>query len=120
MKQLVILSGKGGTGKTTVAAALAHLASQEMDIVLADADVDASNLELVLEPTKVYEEDFAGGQVAIIDADACIGCGACAAACDNFEMNDEGKAVTKNASPEEEGCNKEAAEACPVDCIKIE
>ncbi len=48
MKQLVILSGKGGTGKTSVAAALAHLASQEMPIVLADADVDAANLELVL------------------------------------------------------------------------
>ena len=41
MKQLVILSGKGGTGKTTVAAALAHLASSESSIVLADADVDA-------------------------------------------------------------------------------
>jgi len=50
MKQLVILSGKGGTGKTTVTAALAHLASQEMSVVLADADVDAANLELVLDP----------------------------------------------------------------------
>jgi MinD superfamily P-loop ATPase len=53
MKQLVILSGKGGTGKTTVAAALAHLASEEMLVVLADADVDAANLELVLDPTKL-------------------------------------------------------------------
>ena len=51
MKQLVILSGKGGTGKTTVAAALVHLASQEAPIVFADADVDAANLELVLDPT---------------------------------------------------------------------
>ena len=49
-KQVVILSGKGGTGKTSVTAALAHLASQEMAISLADADVDASNLELVLRP----------------------------------------------------------------------
>ena len=48
MKQLVVLSGKGGTGKTTVTAALAHLASWEFSIVLADADVDAANLELVL------------------------------------------------------------------------
>lgn len=55
MKQLVILSGKGGTGKTSVAAALAHLASEEMPIVLADADVDAANLELVLAPTKLEE-----------------------------------------------------------------
>ncbi len=60
MKQLVILSGKGGTGKTTVAAALAHLASQEMPVVLADADVDAANLELVLDPTKQEEHDFYG------------------------------------------------------------
>ncbi|HID86095.1 MAG TPA: hypothetical protein EYP55_01805, partial [Anaerolineae bacterium] len=46
-RQVVILSGKGGTGKTTVAAALAHLAAQETSVVLADADVDAANLELV-------------------------------------------------------------------------
>ena len=52
MKQLVILSGKGGTGKTTVTAALAHLASQELPVVLADADVDAANLGLVLDPTR--------------------------------------------------------------------
>jgi len=64
MKQLVILSGKGGTGKTTVAAALAHLASEEMPVVLADADVDAANLELVLAPTKLEEHDFMEEQVA--------------------------------------------------------
>mgnify|MGYP001397333768 FL=1 len=44
MKQLVVLSGKGGTGKTTVTAALAHLGSKELPMVLADADVDAANL----------------------------------------------------------------------------
>jgi Mrp family chromosome partitioning ATPase len=60
MKQLVILSGKGGTGKTSVAAALAHLASLEMPIVLADADVDAANLELVLDPVKLEEHVFHG------------------------------------------------------------
>jgi len=81
MKQLVILSGKGGTGKTTVAAALAHLASQEIPIVLADADVDAANLELVLSPTKLEEYDFIGGQVAIIDPEKCIACGICAEVC---------------------------------------
>jgi len=67
MKQLVILSGKGGTGKTTVAAALAHLASQELLIVLADADVDAANLELVLDPTKREKHDFTGGKLAMVD-----------------------------------------------------
>lgn len=81
MKQLVILSGKGGTGKTSVAAALAHLASEEMPIVLADADVDAANLELVLEPTKLEEHVFMGGQVAIIDPDRCTLCGRCDQVC---------------------------------------
>ena len=81
MKQLVILSGKGGTGKTTVAAALAHLASQELSIVLADADVDAANLELVLDPAKQEEHDFMGGQVAVIDPEKCTACGICADVC---------------------------------------
>ncbi len=81
MKQLVILSGKGGTGKTSIAAALAHLASSEMPIVLADADVDAANLELVLSPTKLQEHVFMGGQVAIIDPDLCQLCGRCYDVC---------------------------------------
>jgi MinD superfamily P-loop ATPase len=81
MRQLVILSGKGGTGKTTVTAALAHLASQEMAIVLADADVDAANLELVLDPVRQEAHDFLSGQVAVIDADVCTACGVCADVC---------------------------------------
>ncbi len=81
MKQLVILSGKGGTGKTTVAAALAHLASQELSVVLADADVDAANLELVLDPVKREEHDFMGGQVAVIEPEGCTGCGICETVC---------------------------------------
>ena len=70
MKQLVILSGKGGTGKTSLTAAFAHLASQGSlaeQVVLADADVDAANLELVLKPRLLEEDDFRGGQVAEID-----------------------------------------------------
>jgi len=81
MKQLVVLSGKGGTGKTSVAAALAHLAAQETTIVLADADVDAANLELVLAPTKLAEHVFMGGQLAVIDPDRCTACGICAQTC---------------------------------------
>lgn len=81
MKQLVVLSGKGGTGKTSITAALAHLASQEMEIVLADADVDASNLELVLDPTKQEEYDFTGGKVAVIDPEQCTACGICQTVC---------------------------------------
>ncbi|MBC7264181.1 MAG: ATP-binding protein [Chloroflexi bacterium] len=81
MKQIVVLSGKGGTGKTTIAAALAHLASREMSIVLADADVDAANLELVLAPEVQESQDFVGGQVAVINPQTCIACGVCAEVC---------------------------------------
>jgi MinD superfamily P-loop ATPase len=84
MKQLVILSGKGGTGKTSVAAAFAHLASQgavPIHAVLADADVDAANLELVLRPDKIEDHVFLGGSVAIIDESLCQGCGICEQVC---------------------------------------
>ncbi len=84
MKQLVILSGKGGTGKTSVAAAFAHLAweaAPQLRAVLADADVDAANLELVLQPEIREEHGFISGSVAEIDAGRCEGCGLCAEAC---------------------------------------
>ena len=84
MKQLVILSGKGGTGKTSLTAAFAHLASQDRytsKIILADVDVDAANLELVLQPRLLEEQDFKGGQVAVIDQDTCASCGDCVAIC---------------------------------------
>lgn len=84
MKQLIILSGKGGTGKTSVTAAFAHLAAQSRlagKIILADADVDAANLELVLKPQLREEQDFKGGKVAVIDQDTCSACGDCEAVC---------------------------------------
>lgn len=81
MKQWVVLSGKGGTGKTTVAAALAHLAAQELHLVLADADVDAANLELLTAPQVQEAHPFSGARVAAIDAGRCTGCDLCADAC---------------------------------------
>jgi len=84
MKQLIILSGKGGTGKTSITAAFAHLASQSQyanQFILADADVDAANLELVLQPRLLEEQDFRGGQVAVIDQGTCASCGDCQAVC---------------------------------------
>jgi MinD superfamily P-loop ATPase len=84
MKQIVILSGKGGTGKTSLTAAFAHQASLSDDadsIVLADADVDAANLELVLQPCLLEEEGFRGGKIAFIDQDTCASCGGCQAVC---------------------------------------
>jgi MinD superfamily P-loop ATPase len=84
MKQLVILSGKGGTGKTNVAAAFAHLAAEgahPVRAILVDADVDAANLELVLRPSLLEAHDFVGGAVAVIAAEACQGCGTCVEVC---------------------------------------
>jgi MinD superfamily P-loop ATPase len=81
MRQVVVLSGKGGTGKTSVTASLAHLASQDQNIILVDADVDASNLELVLKPTVQEEHTFMGMDVAVIDTEKCKGHGDCAEVC---------------------------------------
>jgi MinD superfamily P-loop ATPase len=84
MKQLVILSGKGGTGKTSVAATFAHMAAegdQPVRAILADADVDASNLELVLSPRVLEAHDFMGGGVAVINPDVCEGCDVCVEVC---------------------------------------
>ena len=84
MNQLVILSGKGGTGKTSLAAAFAHLAHEgpaALSAVLADADVDAANLELVLHPTRLETHDFSGGAVGVIDPQRCQLCGTCEQVC---------------------------------------
>jgi MinD superfamily P-loop ATPase len=118
MKQLVILSGKGGTGKTSVAAALAHLASSEMPIVLADADVDAANLELVLEPTKLEEHVFMGGQVAVINSDLCQLCGRCYEVC-RFEAIIPGDDTYRVDSLACEGCAS-CVYQCPEDAIHSE
>ncbi len=53
-----------------------------------------------------------------VDQDACIGCGACTS-CDNFELGDNNKASAKKEEVEDLGCNQEAADNCPVQCIKV-
>ncbi len=118
MRQLVILSGKGGTGKTTVAAALAHLASREFSIVLADADVDAANLELVLDPDKLETHDFMSGQLAVIDPETCSACGVCADVCrfDAVIPGDEAYLVDPLAC---EGCAA-CFYQCPDEAIQME
>jgi len=77
--EIAVISGKGGTGKTTVAGALAVLAGGRA--VLADCDVDAANLGLILRPSVREEHDFTGGQRAVIDPESCTGCGLCAEKC---------------------------------------
>jgi len=82
--QLVILSGKGGTGKTSFTASFAHLASDtnlQGPNILVDADVDAANLSLLLDPQNEILNDFMGGSIAFINSDLSIGCGDCAEVC---------------------------------------
>jgi MinD superfamily P-loop ATPase len=115
--QLVVLSGKGGTGKTTVTAALAHLASQDLPIILADADVDAANLELVLAPTVQEEHAFRSGQLAIVDPIQCTGCGRCQEIC-RFDAVLPGERYQVDALACE-GCAA-CFYQCPVGAIRME
>jgi MinD superfamily P-loop ATPase len=118
VKELVILSGKGGTGKTTVAAALAHLASQEASLVMADADVDAANLELVLAPEKMEVHTFVGGKVAHIDPETCTACGSCADVCrfDAVHAGGDAYRVDRLAC---EGCAS-CFYLCPAEAIQMQ
>ncbi|MFC1979212.1 ATP-binding protein [Chloroflexota bacterium] len=106
MKELVILSGKGGTGKTTIAASFAALAK---DKVLADCDVDAADLHLLLKPDRKITNEFWSGQTAFIDADKCTECGLCQELCrfdaiQNYKVNPvscEGCCFCKNVCDED-------------------
>jgi MinD superfamily P-loop ATPase len=77
-KELIIISGKGGTGKTSIAASFAALAGR---VVLADCDVDAADLHLVLSPKIERREEFRSGHAAVIRQSDCAGCGDCVALC---------------------------------------
>jgi MinD superfamily P-loop ATPase len=78
MKQLTVISGKGGTGKTTITAAFAALARNH---VMADGDVDAADLHLILDPLPRKEELFYGGRVPTLDKNTCDECGLCVEHC---------------------------------------
>ncbi|HCP60493.1 MAG TPA: (4Fe-4S)-binding protein [Dehalococcoidia bacterium] len=78
MKEVVILSGKGGTGKTSIVGSFAALAQKK---VLADCDVDAADLHLLLNPSITEENEFWSGQVAVIDDEECTQCGLCQDVC---------------------------------------
>jgi len=78
IKELVVISGKGGTGKTSVVASFAALAQ---NAVLADCDVDAADLHLVLGPKIVTRTDFSGGKLARIKPELCTACGKCRQLC---------------------------------------
>ncbi len=116
MKQIVVLSGKGGTGKTTVSAALAVLACRDMNMVLVDADVDAANLELVLHPDVEEETIFYSGLLAEINPDVCLACGDCADVC-RFEAVTAGQPYEIDPIACE-GCAA-CMHACPAGAIRM-
>lgn len=114
MKELVILSGKGGTGKTSLTAAFASLAP---DAVLADCDVDAANLHLLLRPDVQSRDSFHAGREAHVQSEACCGCGRCAAACRFDAMSMAGLNGTAMVDPLGcEGCGV-CAFVCPTGAI---
>jgi len=105
MKQLTIISGKGGTGKTTITAAFATLSDSH---VIADCDVDAADLHLILEPSIERSEEFYGGRTAVIDSDKCQQCDECIRVCRFDAIEDytvdpiscEGCGICVHACPE--------------------
>ena len=79
MKEIVIISGKGGTGKTSITASFAYLGGK--DIVVADCDVDAADMHLLMKPDFSKSEDFYSGEKAFINQEKCIKCGKCKEIC---------------------------------------
>lgn len=110
MDEIVVLSGKGGTGKTSIVGSLAALADNK---VLADCDVDAADLHLLLSPTVREEHEFWSGQVAQINRELCTECGLCQQLCRYEAIHDfEVDPVSC------EGCGF-CSRICPVEAIKM-
>jgi MinD superfamily P-loop ATPase len=111
MKQLTIISGKGGTGKTTLAAAFASLAE---NAVMADCDVDAADLHLILKPEIEKTFEFSGMKLAEKNSELCTDCGECSAHC-RFGAIDEDFNIIEQRC---EGCGV-CEFVCPEDAIKL-
>ncbi|WDV44276.1 ATP-binding protein [Clostridiaceae bacterium M8S5] len=78
MKQIVVISGKGGSGKTTVTSSLVYLSK---DIGIADCDVETPNLDILLKGNNVFKKKYIGGKIAKMDKEKCISCGKCKEMC---------------------------------------
>jgi len=116
MKQIAIISGKGGTGKTVISAALATLVE---DKVMVDGDVDAANLYLLLSPEIQQEGFYSGGKKASVDLDRCSGCRICLSVCrfSAIEPAEDGKIRIDPISCE--GCGV-CTHFCPTGAITME
>jgi MinD superfamily P-loop ATPase len=110
MKEVVILSGKGGTGKTSIVGSLAALAEGK---ALSDCDVDAADLHLLLSPSLKQETEFWSGQLAHIDWDKCTECGLCQDLCRFDAIRDYTVDPTSC-----EGCGF-CFQVCPADAVTM-
>jgi MinD superfamily P-loop ATPase len=116
LREIVVISGKGGTGKTTLTACFTALAEEPK--ILADADVDAPNLGLLLFPAATEERPFFGMEIARVDTLRCVGCGACEKFCRFRAISvRDGKAVVDPGFCE--GCGG-CLFVCPEGCISKE
>lgn len=115
MREIVVLSGKGGTGKTSITAALASCGPLK---VLADCDVDAADLHLILEPNVIQIHDFVSGEAPSVNPSLCTACGLCVEKCrfDAMTTDGEGRAVVKHEVCE--GCGL-CAYVCPTSAISM-
>ncbi len=117
MIRLAVISGKGGTGKTMITAALANLLPRSL--VLADCDVDAANLGILLAPKRIWMKPFYGMNAAVIDPALCSSCGACGAFCRFHAVvadDEQGYRITPARC---EGCAV-CAHVCPTAAIRME
>jgi len=110
MKEVVILSGKGGTGKTSLVGSFAALAQSK---VLADCDVDAADLHLLLKPSVKEDHEFWSGQIAMIDEEKCTECGLCQDVC-RFEAIKDFRVEPTSC----EGCGF-CHQVCPTEAITM-
>ena len=113
MKEIVVISGKGGTGKTSLTASFAIMGAT--DVVLADCDVDAADMHLLMQPDFESSEDFYSGEVAYIEQASCINCGICQEVCrfDAVSVIEDQYIV---APLDCEGCGY-CARVCPTETI---
>jgi len=114
MTEIAILSGKGGTGKSGISAALTSIAPK---VVVADCDVDAANLHLILKPQNYREEIYLSGRKARIDSEKCTNCGICMSYCRFDAIRNDGHQY-KIVETACDGC-KLCARVCPSEAISL-
>lgn len=116
IKEIVVISGKGGTGKTSLTSSFSVLGGS--DIVVADCDVDAADMHLLLNPKVLYQEDFYSGKTAVIETEGCVNCYKCKNVC-RFDAIDviDGKFIVDELNCE--GCSY-CFHVCPTRTIRMD